>query len=187
MSQSNGSSWSPFRPTPNDLQRLSGDVAEIADIQKRLLERCKELRVPDRAAHEYQIAGGKVTLRIAPELPPLLEGVGLFQRGALHVGVGRISTGLGVPHLETNPDFLGAMLAFQVGGRRVDFLAINSPGAPTDDHRDFVAVLHAAAESAGADVPLVGEWGEYDVFKIAAEQTKFRRRAARAHGLAQGR
>jgi hypothetical protein len=66
------------------------------------------------------------------------------------------------------------MLAFQtVDGHRVDFLGINHPAAPTDDHRDFMSVLHATGESAGARVPFVGEWGDRDVGNFLAQQAMF--------------
>jgi hypothetical protein len=97
-----------------------------------------------------------VVFRVAAALPPQFQGVGLFQPRAEHIGIGRISTGLGTPHLETNPDFLGAMFAFQTrDGNRVDFLGINDPTAPTDNHRDFMSVLYATSESAGAEMPLM--------------------------------
>jgi hypothetical protein len=167
-------SWVPFRPNSEDLKALARDVAEVRDIQQTLLGKHAKLHTPDRVAHQYQLAGGKVHFHVADNLPARFEGVGLFRAKAQYVGVGRISTGLGIPHLETNPDFLGAMFAFQTAsGRRVDFLGINDPTAPTDNHRDFVDVLHACAESAGAHIPLVGEWGQYDVFNLIAEQTEF--------------
>jgi hypothetical protein len=124
-------------------------------------------------AHQYQIAGGKVKFRVAAVLPAELEGVGLFRPNAEHVGIGRISTGLGTPHLETNPDFLGLMLAFRTETVIVDFLGINDPAAPADNHRDFMAVLYATGESACAEIPLVGDWGEYDIGNLIAEQKEF--------------
>jgi hypothetical protein len=164
----------PFRPDADDLKAIAEDVAEIGDIQGSLLDNHRDLHVPDRVAHQYQIAGGKVKFRVAAVLPPELEGVGLFRPGAEHIGIGRISTGLGTPHLETNPDFLGLMFAFRTGnGDRVDFLGINDPAAPTDNHHEFMAVLHATGESAGAEIPLVGDWGEYDVGNLLAEQKEF--------------
>jgi hypothetical protein len=78
---------------------------------------------------------------------------------------------LGCPHLETDPDFLGIMLAFRSGGRRVDFLGINSPAAPTDTVEEFIALLAATAESAGAEVPF-GGIGELDLGNLAAAQLK---------------
>jgi hypothetical protein len=166
--------WTPFRPNENDLKTTAEDVSEIPAIQQKTLTRNKELRCPDRVAHQYQIAGGKVMLKVADKLPVPLQDVGLFQPGAEYIGIGRISTGLGTPHIETNPDFLGARLSFQTaGGQRVDFLGINDPTAPTDNHRDFMSVLHATGESAGAHFPVVGEWGAYDVFDLIAQQAEF--------------
>jgi hypothetical protein len=166
--------WTPFRPNENDLKTTAEDVSEIPAIQQKTLANNKELRCPDRVAHQYQIAGGKVMLKVADELPAPLQGVGLFQPGAEYIGIGRISTGLGTPHIETNPDFLGARLSFQTaGGQRVDFLGLNDPAAPTDNHRDFMSVLHATGESAGAHFPVIGEWGAYDVFDLIAQQAEF--------------
>lgn len=166
--------WIPFRPTPEELQRIAGEVADVREIQETLLERHDDLHVRDRVAHEYQIAGSPVRLRVADELPPELEGVGLFEPGAEHPGIGRVSTGLGTPHVEPGLDFLGLMLAFRTaGGRRVDFLAINHPAAPTDDHRQFVDVLHATAGAADAGIPFVGHLGDRDLVDTAAVQTEF--------------
>jgi len=143
--------FQPFRPTAADLAAIAKDVAPVHDVQQELLEHHPGLHVPDRVAHQYQIAGSKVILRIAGELPAELSGIGLFEPGAEHIGIGRISTGQGGPHHEANPDFLGVMLAFQTpAGRRVDFIAINSPTSPTDDHHAFMEVLQATGESAGA-------------------------------------
>jgi hypothetical protein len=140
-----------FRPTPDDLHRIEGEVAAIADIQKELLAKAPDLKLKDRVAHQFQIAGGKVHLRIAPVLPENLRGVGLFEPGSEHIGVGRVSTGLGCPHAETAPDFLGLMLAFATRqGARVDFLAINDPASPTDTHSQFIRLLEATAKGAGS-------------------------------------
>jgi len=82
----------PFRAEPNDLKSIAEDVAEISDIQQKLLDRHADVCVADR----------------------------------------------------------------------VDFLGINDPAVPTDDHRGFMSVLHATGESAGASIPFVGDWGEYN-------------------------
>ena len=71
----------PLRPTPQDLGRIAQEVAAITDLQHGLLDRDAALKLPDRVAHQYQIAGGKVILTIAPELPANLTGVGLFDPG----------------------------------------------------------------------------------------------------------
>jgi hypothetical protein len=142
--------WVPFRPTPQDLTRITADVAEVSAIQRRMVSNCPALHGNDRVAHQYQLAGSKVILRIANDLPEALGGLGLFQPGTEHHGVARISTGLGTTHDEAQPDFLGLMTAFRTNaGRRVDLLSINDPTAPTNNHRDFVSVLYATAESAG--------------------------------------
>jgi hypothetical protein len=150
MSQSTTGAWTPFRPSPADLERISADVAAISDFQAELVNNAPDLKVRDRVAHQYQVAGGKVALKIAAQLPGNLDGVGLFRPDAEYTGIARISTGLGCPHLETDPDFLGIRLAFQTAaGERVDFLGINDPTSPTDDHRRFVALLGATADAAG--------------------------------------
>jgi hypothetical protein len=166
--------WCPFRPGANELESIGKDVVEVKKIQQTILAKSKQVHFLDRVAHQYQIAGSKVLLKIAEALPVPLQAVGLFHPGAEHIGIGRISTGLGTPHIETNTDFLGRMAAFQSpAGRRVDFLGINDPASPTDNHNDFIGVLHATGESAGAEVPFVGDWGSYDVPNLIAEQTAF--------------
>lgn len=165
--------WTPFRPTQVDLDRIADEVASIVEIQEEFLRRASELHVRDRVAHQYQIVGSPVELRIGEGLPSPLEGTGLFEPGSTHRGVGRISTGLGCPHLETDPDFLGLMLAFQTAsGRRIDFLAINDPAAPMDDHLGFVQLLAATGDSAGVDPPF-GSLGERDLIDLAATQARF--------------
>ena len=142
--------WTQFRPSPADEKRIEADVAAIPDIQAELVNNAPDLKMRDRVAHQYQIAGGKVALKIAAQLPGNLNGVGLFRPDAEYTGIARVSTGLGCPHLETDPDFLGIRLAFLTpAGARVDFLGINDPTSPTDDHPRFVALLAATADAAG--------------------------------------
>ncbi|MBV7336894.1 hypothetical protein KFU94_53430 [Chloroflexi bacterium TSY] len=163
-----------FSPNPEDMKSIAEDVSELPAIQRMLLDKHKELHLPDRVAHQYQIMGGKVVFKAANKLPPELEGIGLFEPSAEHVGIGRISTGQGTPHLETNPDFLGIMCAFQTrDDQRVDFLGINDPRSPADNHQDFMDVLQAAGESADAGPPIVADWGAYDIFKFLDEQFQF--------------
>jgi hypothetical protein len=146
-----------FRPAAADLARIGADVAPISDIQNELVARHPLLKVPDRVAHQYQVAGGKALLRIDEVLPANFTGVGLFIPGAQYTGIGRISTGLGCPHLETDPDFLGLMVAFQTAsGQRVDFITINDPTAPTDTHPQFIRLLEASADAAGGR-PVFGD------------------------------
>jgi len=179
--------WKPFRPRLQDLDRIAGEVASIPRIQTQLLTHHPELVSPDRGAHQYQIAGSRVTLEIGPALPAELEGVGLFVPGSSHHGIARLSTGLGYPHLETDPDFLGLMAAFRTeAGQRVDFLAINDPTSPTDNHRDFITVLEATAASAGAEAPFGGKAGELDLLDLVAAQTKFAAALVRAMGIKHG-
>lgn len=123
----------PFRPIVEQLGSLSAAVAPISDIQQQLRANgAAHLAVNDRVAHQYQIAGGKVLLRIESQLPKSLLGVGLFQADREFTGIAWISTGLGCPHNENLPDFLSIRLAFRTPtGRRVDFLGINHPASPT--------------------------------------------------------
>ena len=151
------SEW-PLRPTQHDLDSIGQDVAAISVIQRTLLDRDPRLKVRDRVAHQYQITGGKVVLTIASDLPENLLGVGLFDPSSRYIGVGRVSTGLGCPHTETQADFLGLRLAFQTSaGARVDFIAINDPASPTDTHTQFMSLLEATAAGAGGGVLASGE------------------------------
>ena len=174
MNPGNDARWCPFRPGVDELETIRKDVAEVRNIQQTILDKNKQVHFLDRVAHQYQVAGSKVLLKVAEVLPAPLENVGLFHPSAEYTGIGRISTGLGTPHIETNPDFLGIMTAFQSPeGRRVDFLGINDPTSPTDNHKDFINVLHATGESAGAEAPFVGDLGSYDAPNLIAEQTAF--------------
>lgn len=162
----------PFRPSEADLTRIKAEVAPISEIQNKLVERAPHLKVRDRVAHQYQVAGGQALLRIEPVLPPSFVGIGLFEPGAQYTGIGRISTGLGCPHLETDPDFLGLMVAFQTrGGQRVDFITINDPTSPTDMHPQFIKLLDATADSAGAG-PLFGGLGRMDLPGLTARSLR---------------
>ncbi len=184
MNSDNENNWCPFRPSADDLKAIGEDVAEIPDIQQRILANNSDIKVLDRVAHQYQIAGSKVVFQVANDPPEPLCGVGLFQPGAKHLGVGRISTGLGTPHVETNPDFLGIMAAFQTpDSHRVDFLGINNPTAPTDNHREFMSVFHATADSAGAKVPFIGKLSRHDLANLGAQQTEFGVALAHQMGL----
>lgn len=179
--------WKAFRPTSGDLDRLAQETARIPEIQQRLMHNHPDLHQPDRVAHQYQIAGGKLTLSVESDLPENIDGVGLFQPGATHTGVGRVSTGLGCPHLETDPDFLGLMLAFQTSaGKRVDFLAINHPGAPVDDHRQFMELIAATADGAGAEPPFGSGAGQLDLFDLLASNLVIVRSLVRSLGLKTG-
>src|SRR5258705_7455313 len=154
--------WCPFRPTANNLDSIAQDVAEIGAIQQKAMEKNKHVNLPDRVAHQYQIAGGRVIFRAADEMPGPLQEVGIFHPGGERIGIGRISTGLGTPHIETSPDFLGLRVSFQTKeGRRGGFLAINDPTLPADKHKDFMDVLHAPRAAPGGGVSFVGDWGAY--------------------------
>ena len=178
----------PLRPTSQDLGRIGQEVAAITDLQHELLDRDAGLKLPDRVAHQYQIAGGKVILTIAPELPANLTGVGLFDPGSEHIGIARVSTGLGCPHAETAPDFLGMRLAFQTkAGARVDFIAINDPASPTDTHAQFMKLLAATVAGAGKGVlasggqllgSLIGSLGPVQGSTISAHVLRQTSRAA---------
>ena len=113
-----------------------------------------QLTAADRGAHQQQLAGSKVLFTAGDRLPPALDGLGIFQRTQAStplIGIGRMSTGLGCPHAETDPDFLGLMVAFRAAnGRRIDFVTINDPTSPTDTPEEFLALLKATADAAGA-------------------------------------
>ena len=139
-----------FRPGAEDVRRIDAEVAEVSEIQRRIRERHPDLKCLDRAAHQYQITGGRVALRIANELPQGFGGVGLFVPGAEHLGVGRLSTSMNTPHVETIPDLLGLRASFvTAAGQQVDFIAVSSPSLPFDDLQDLMRFLRATGDAAG--------------------------------------
>jgi len=141
-----------FSPTQAERQALEQLIGQVAEVQRTLVANHPQLQKPDRGAHQQQLAGGKVSLHVASQLPQEISGLGIFQPGAQHIGIGRMSTGLGCPHAETDPDFLGLMVAFQShDGRRMDFVTINHPAAPTDTPAEFIALLKATADAAGGE------------------------------------
>ena len=138
-----------FNPTLDERRELETIAAGIPAVQQTLVTNHPQLVVPDRGAHQQQLAASKVLLRVADRLPGALDGLGLFQKSTSHLGIGRISTGLGCPHAETDPDFLGLMVAFRTSsGRRIDFITINDPTSPTDTPEEFLALLRATADAA---------------------------------------
>ena len=70
----------PLRPTPQDLNRIEQEVAAIPALQQELLDRDPALKMRDRVAHQYQIAGGKIVLTIAPTLPANLSASSAISR-----------------------------------------------------------------------------------------------------------
>jgi hypothetical protein len=141
-----------FDPTPEEKAALDALAAQLPGIQRTLTANHAQLTAADRGAHQMQLAASRVTLSVADQLPPALDGLGVFVRGATHVGIGRISTGLGCPHAETDADFLGLMVAFRTAaGRRIDFITINDPTSPTDTPEEFIALLKATADAAGSE------------------------------------
>jgi len=144
-----------FNPTAEETRALAALVAEIPHIQDKLVANHPQLTRPDRGAHQMQLAGGKVLLTLERTLPPALAGLGIFEHdgspGPHFIGIGRMSTGLGCPHAETDPDFLGLMVAFRSkSGRRIDFITINDPTSPTDTPEEFIALLQATADASAA-------------------------------------
>jgi hypothetical protein len=140
-----------YSPTPDERRALDALAEEVAGVQQTLVANHPKLTQPDRGAHQPQIGAGTVRLHIADALPSELAGLGIFKPtgAAPRIGIGRMSNGLGCPHAETEADFLGLMVAFRADdGRRVDFITINDPGAPTDTPREFVALLKATADAA---------------------------------------
>jgi hypothetical protein len=148
-----------FDPTPEERKVLEAIARQIPDVQRTLVRNHPRLTMPDRGAHQQQLAGSKVLLTVADTLPPELDGLGIFQRSApARIGIGRISTGLGCPHAETNADFLGLMVAFRTSeGRRIDFVTINDPTSPTDTPEEFLALLKATADAASAEDQLASQ------------------------------
>lgn len=151
-----------FNPTVEETRALEALISEITRVQDKLVDNHPQLTRPDRGAHQQQLAGGKVFLTLERSLPPALDGLGIFSHdgtpGPHFVGIGRMSTGLGCPHAETDPDFLGLMVAFQAkSGRRIDFITINDPTSPTDTPEEFVALLQATADAAGATGQLANQ------------------------------
>lgn len=141
-----------FNPTPEQRKALDEIARGIPGVQNTLVANHPQLTRPDRGAHQQQLAASIVHFEAAEQLPTELDGLGIFQRGAAgrHVGIGRVSTGLGCPHAETDADFLGLMVAFRTAaGRRIDFITINDPTSPTDTPEEFLALLQATADSAG--------------------------------------
>ena len=65
MNAESSANWYPFRPGVKELEKIRGEVAEVRSIQQRILAKSEQIRSPDRVAHQYQIAGSKVLLRIA--------------------------------------------------------------------------------------------------------------------------
>ena len=143
-----------FDPTPEERRVLDEIADAIPGVQHALVKNHPKLTTPDRGAHQQQIAGSKIILTVSDRLPAALDGLGVFsqtERSAPQIGIGRISTGLGCPHAETDPDFLGLMAAFRTrSGRRIDFVTINDPTSPTDTPEEFLALLKATADSAGS-------------------------------------
>lgn len=144
-----------FDPTPEQRHTLEQLAGEMPAVQQSLVRNHAQLTMADRGAHQQQLAASKVTLTVARDLPAALDGLGVFQHAAgsstVHQGIGRISTGLGCPHAETDPDFLGLMVAFRSrAGRRIDFITINDPTSPTDTPEEFVALLKATADASDA-------------------------------------
>jgi hypothetical protein len=143
-----------FDPTPEQRRELEHIADGIPAVQRTLVNNHPQLAMPDRGAHQQQLAGSKVILTVELPLPAALDGLGIFHeadRSAPQIGIGRMSTGLGCPLAETDPDFLGLMVAFRTrSGRRIDFITINDPGSPTDTPEEFLALLKATAHAAGA-------------------------------------
>jgi hypothetical protein len=175
-----------FNPTPDERRALDQLVSEIPAIQQTLVANHNQLTRPDRGAHQQQVAGSRVVLTIASDLPAELDRLGLFHGGSRHLGIGRISTGLGCPHAETDPDFLGLMVAFRHEGRRTDLITINDPTAPTDTPAEFIALLKATADAAGTEIP-GGNVGSLGLPNVLASQAVLLARLTRHAGLTAAR
>jgi hypothetical protein len=66
-----------------------------------------------------------VLLKVAQDLPAPIKGIGLFIPGAEYLGVGRISTGLGTPHIDPESDEarLWSALATEMGANPGNWVA----------------------------------------------------------------
>jgi hypothetical protein len=150
-----------FVPTPEQRRALEEIAAGIPEVQRRLTANHPQLTLPDRGAHQQQLAGSRVHLTLTPTLPRELDGLGIFRppaNGTHHIGIGRMSTGLGCPHAETDADFLGLMVAFRAPhGKRIDFITINDPTSPTDTSKEFLALLQATADAAARSGQLASQ------------------------------
>jgi hypothetical protein len=187
MSEAVTGGWTPFRPSQPELDKIKADVSAMPEIQAELVNNAPGLKVRDRVAHQYQIAGGRIALKVAAQLPPPLDGIGLFRPNAEHIGIGRMSTGLGCPHLETDPDFLGVRFAFLTpDGARVDFLGINDPTAPTDDHPRFMSLLGATADAAGSKAVIGSGVGRLRLADLMATNLRLVKSLIQRLGLAGG-
>ena len=142
-----------FDPTADERRAVEQIAAGIPEVQQTFVTKHPQMTMADRGAHQQQLGASTVVLTIATSVPAELDGLGVFaadQRAAPQIGIGRMSTGLGCPHAETDPDFLGLMVAFRTrAGRRIDFVTINDPGSPTDTPEEFLALLQATADAAG--------------------------------------
>ncbi len=106
---------------------------------------------------------------------------------AEYVGLARLSTGLGCPHLETDPDFIGLMVAFATpAGRRIDILAINHPQAPSPNHREFMQLMDAATDGVGAKAPLFSGLGKRNLPDLLANNLLVTLGLIRRMGLFRG-
>ena len=90
------------------METIRKDVAEVRNIQQTILDKNKQVHFLDRVAHQYQVAGSKVLLKVTEVLPAPLQNVGLFHPGAEHIGIGRFSTGLERRMSRRIPTFSGS-------------------------------------------------------------------------------
>ena len=77
-----------FDPTPEQKRELEKIATGIGPVQQTLVKNHPQLTVPDRGAHQQQIAASKVLLKVADRLPAALDGLGIFERGSSHVSIG---------------------------------------------------------------------------------------------------
>ena len=167
--------WCPFRPGKEELEKIREDVAEVRKIQQTILAKHKQIHIPDRVAHQYQIAGSKVLLRISEALPTPLQNVGLFPQARSVSASAAFQRGLERRISRRIPTFSGSWWPSnpRKAAGSIFSALINDPTSPTDNHKDFINVLHATGESAGAEAPFVGDLGSYDAPNLIAEQTAF--------------
>ena len=115
--------WVPYRPNAADLKRIAEDVAEVRDIQQTLLAKHKGVRCPDRVAHQYQIAGSRVTLEVALDLPAQVADMNVDDASldGVFVAPDRVQDLLPAEHLSGVAGKKGQQVELGVG--QLDFLA----------------------------------------------------------------
>jgi hypothetical protein len=110
--------WCPFRLSPADLEAIGNDVADIPDIQRKILANNPDLKFPDRVAHQYQIAGGRLFFKLRTIRLDLCAVSGFFSLAR--------STGAWA---ESPPDWAGRMWETLASGAQQNDSGMNDNAA----------------------------------------------------------